>query len=202
MRVSSFKEALIRFLHLSENLTYAFSYFFLFLLFLHFVTPVARISDFSSQQLQNRSDMFSPTLLLLVTLTCACMLPLARGVGTVRAWRDARGLSCADYTTLNFCELGSYGPAWRYDEDKLFKHYADDDGFDAGDKCCDCVLSSSFQFNHLGCETRIETDNSIWYDSNGHTCAFYQDHHLCQRGGYGRVRLLLCICAALVQEEC
>ena len=99
---------------------------------------------------------------------------------------DARGLSCADYTTLKYCALGSYGPAWRYDADKLFKHYADEDGFDAGDKCCDCVLSSSFQFNHLGC-SRTETDNGVWYDSNGHTCDYYRDQGLCKYGEYGKM---------------
>ena len=141
---------------------------------------------------------------ILVTALCVTM-PLV-AIGDDAAWRDARGLSCADYTTLNFCALGSYGPAWRYDVDKLFKDYADEDGFDAGDKCCECVLSSSVTFIVLGCEARTETDNSIWYDSNGHTCAFYQDHELCKHGGYGKNRLItwnvfLCVLEMLINSK-
>ena len=126
---------------------------------------------------------------ILVTALCVTMPSLARGDDA--AWRDARGLSCADYTTLNFCALGSYGPAWRYDVDKLFKDYADEDGFDAGDKCCDCVLSSSLRFNDMGC-SRTETDNSIWYDALGHTCDYYRDQGLCKHGEYGTM-LRMCV---------
>ena len=100
-------------------------------------------------------------------------------------WRDARGLSCANYTSMKLCEHGSYGPSWRYDVNKLFKHYTGKDGLHAGDKCCDCILSSSHAFVILGCETRSETDNSIWYDSLGHTCAYYTDLGWCENGSYG-----------------
>ena len=101
------------------------------------------------------------------------------------AWRDSRGLSCADYTNSKFCLHGSYGPKWRFDVDKLFKHYANADADDASDMCCECILSSSDKYQYLNCPPRTATDSHIWYDSIGHTCAYYADFGLCQDGGYG-----------------
>ena len=103
-------------------------------------------------------------------------------------WLDANGFSCEDYKSKGYCLNGSYGPKWRYDVEGQFQDHADENGFDAGDKCCECIPSTSHVFIILNCPVRTEPDNDLtWYDSSGLTCQFYRDEGWCERFGYGNV---------------
>ena len=115
------------------------------------------------------------------------LLTTANGnvIGDNTSWRDSRGLSCEDYTSLKYCSDGSYGPAWRVDTDQMFSYYADGDGVDAHDACCSCALSSSHSFSRLGCSDR-ERDSEIWYDVAGVTCEGYTQSNWCEDGDYGK----------------
>ena len=101
-------------------------------------------------------------------------------------WSDGRAITCEQYKSLNYCKLGSYGPNWRFDVDGLFRDYVDADGFDASDRCCECIPSTSTKFSHLGCNPRNEPDNDkMWVDLAGHSCIFYREHGWCEYFGYG-----------------
>ena len=118
----------------------------------------------------------------------------------VSAWIDAEGRSCDTYVELGLCLDGSYGPNWRQDKDGLFKNYVNNEGFDATDKCCECIPSTSHTFTHLGCPPRIiETDVVVapeWYDALGHTCLFYRDKNWCSSFGYGKSSVNL-VCSSM-----
>ena len=105
-------------------------------------------------------------------------------------WMDNRGYSCSVYE-IEFCKSGSYGPNWRFDVEGLFRDYADVNGFDASDRCCECIPSSSITFTHLGCSPRVEEhdmpeNDRIWVDAVGHPCQFYREPGWCKYFGYGR----------------
>ena len=79
----------------------------------------------------------------------------------VSQWVDSRGYTCETYANLDLCIAGSYGNGWRFDVDGTFKDYADSNGYDASDKCCDCILSSSLRYLSEGCN-REELDSTMW----------------------------------------
>ena len=109
--------------------------------------------------------------------------------GDDSSWVDSVGRSCADYTSGSLCLNGSYGPKWRYDKYGLFKHFADDNGFDASDRCCECILSSSPYFIAQSCAREEDNESLVWYDVIGHTCLFYDDNQWCENFHYGKSRI-------------
>jgi len=70
-------------------------------------------------------------------------------------WRSSTGKSCTDYKTLSLCENGDYGEGWSASWGG-FATFANADGVDASDACCDCKprpVEESFSynsFNYLG----------------------------------------------------
>ena len=100
------------------------------------------------------------------------------------SWIDSIGRNCTTYVSEAMCLAGSYGPKWKHDVDGHFQDYADDDGIDAGDRCCECIPSDSLKFTALGCPNRIEPDR-LWQDVSGLTCPFYIQKGWCQYFGYG-----------------
>ena len=100
-------------------------------------------------------------------------------------WRDKNGLSCTEYVIRKYCLNGSYGPGWRQDVQGLFRDHADSVGFDASERCCECMSSFTSQFSKLNCPVRVEPDNEHWYDSIGNTCQSYRETNLCDTFGYG-----------------
>ena len=100
-------------------------------------------------------------------------------------WVDSLGRMCDVYVSEGMCYQGSYGPRWRYDVQGHFQDYADEAGIDAGDRCCECIPSTSAKFITLGCPNRNEPE-SIWHDSSGLTCHFYRNQGWCKYFGYGK----------------
>ena len=52
-------------------------------------------------------------------------------------WTDVNGKDCSFYENLMLCFDGGYGPQWR-PEFGSFKDYANADGIDATQACCQC----------------------------------------------------------------
>ena len=102
-------------------------------------------------------------------------------------WSDVNGRSCDLYRTELLCRDGSYGPGWRFDLDGTFLNYKNVDGIHAGDRCCECIPSTSHTFSHLGCSPRSVPDSNIWYDAIGHTCQQYRQNGWCEFFGYGKL---------------
>ena len=84
-------------------------------------------------------------------MCCSCISPDSpvfkamkceeAGIATANEWRDAGGHSCKDYLDRSWCSGIGKGSGW----DKVwggFDILADGDGFDASDKCCDCIEPS------------------------------------------------------------
>ena len=118
---------------------------------------------------------------------------LVKFVKSEEMWSDSRSYTCVQYKSMGFCKSGSYGPNWRFDVDGVFRDYADADGFDASDRCCECIPSTSHTFSHLGCTPRDEPDNSMWIDIAGHSCSFYRQHGWCKNFGYGQYGVLFAL---------
>ena len=117
--------------------------------------------------------MLSPSSAILVIL-----FTYYTGInGDDNIWVDSLGRSCADYIAGSLCMNGSYGNRWRYDKYGLFKHYADDNGFDATDKCCECANPALGSYRLLQCELESFT---IWEDSRGLTCEQYVEKGFCK----------------------
>ena len=99
-------------------------------------------------------------------------------------WRDKNGLPCTEYVIRKYCLNGSYGPGWRQDVQGLFRDHADSVGFDASERCCECMSSFTDTFKQR-CPLRVEPDNELWYDLIGNTCQSYRETNLCDTFGYG-----------------
>jgi len=55
-------------------------------------------------------------------------------------WRSSTGATCADYVRHRWCENGDYGRGWGTSFG-VFADYANNDGLDASEACCECIPS-------------------------------------------------------------
>jgi len=122
-------------------------------------------------------------------MCCECMAPtsphfLDQDCATnILAWKDAGGYSCADYTFKQWCVNGTIGEAWNAMKWGDVTAYADADGADASQMCCDCMDPSSAGF--IAQCTVSEAEVYEWRDKHHVSCEVYTSLNWCDAGSVG-----------------
>ena len=87
-------------------------------------------------------------------------------------WRDSGGHTCADYLARNWCDNGVVGAGW-VEAWGQFGVFADGDGLDASDKCCECMSTESLLYEALECGERILVNGTMYQMQHQISIAVY-----------------------------